>query len=144
MTNERFIVETVFPESGGVGSPVIKDTLTGETIPTEEYEITNLLNEMVGETKSKPIYEMTVLELIKNKDQLLFDYMTFMKYYRKKEADLLLNTDFKAEGCTNEKQRTAYVNVKMDVCKMSKQAYENNIDIVNDILRLRMKEVKPE
>ena len=142
--DERFIVETVFPESGGVGSPIVKDTLTGERISTEEYEIANLLNELIGETKGKAIYEMTALELIKNKDQLLFDYDAFMVIYREKEAKLLLETDFKELKLTNDKMRTAYINQQMSKEKDQRNAYEHSIEIVNDLLKLRLQEVKPE
>ena len=92
----------------------------------------------------KAIYEMTPEELIKNKDQLLENYASFMKEYRGIEITLLLETDFKAEGCTNEKQRTAFINKAMDVHKHTRQVYENHIDILNDLLKLRMMEVKSE
>ena len=57
------------------------------------------------------------------------------------ETAILLNTDFKAEGCTNEKQRTAYINDKLrekkeelDWLKYDLTVYENDIEILNDLL----------
>ena len=62
----------------------------------------------------------------------------------KKEADILLNTDFKAEGLTNEKQRTAYVNQKTIDLKEAIKAHKHSLEIVNDLLKLRLLEVKKE
>ena len=57
------------------------------------------------------------------------------------ETALLLNTDFKAEGCTNEKQRSAYVNDKLrekkeelDWLKYDLTILENDIIILNDLI----------
>ena len=57
------------------------------------------------------------------------------------ETALLLNTDFKAEGCTNEKQRSAYVNDKLrekkeelDWLKYDLSVLENDIIILNDLI----------
>lgn len=57
------------------------------------------------------------------------------------ETSLLLNTDFKAEGCTNEKQRSAYVNDKLrekkeelDWLKYDLTILENDIEILNDLI----------
>jgi hypothetical protein len=62
----------------------------------------------------------------------------------KKEADLLLNTDFKALGYTNEKQRTAYVNNETMQLKQAIKAHKHSLTIVDDLLKLRMQEVKTE
>ena len=57
------------------------------------------------------------------------------------ETAILLNTDFKAEGCTNEKQRTAYINDKLrekkeelDWLKYDLTILENDIEILNDLI----------
>lgn len=57
------------------------------------------------------------------------------------ETALLLNTDFKAEGLTNEKQRTAYINNKLrekkeeiDWLKYDLTILENDVTILNDLL----------
>ena len=57
------------------------------------------------------------------------------------ETAILLNTDFKAEGLTNEKQRTAYINDKLrpkkeeiDWLKHDLTILENDINILNDLI----------
>ena len=58
------------------------------------------------------------------------------------ETSLLLNTDFKELGLTNEKQRTAYINDKLrakkeelDWLKYDLQIFENDVEIINDLLK---------
>ena len=57
------------------------------------------------------------------------------------ETALLLNTDFKAEGLTNEKQRSAYINDKlrskkeeMDWLKYDLTFLTDDVEIINDLL----------
>ena len=57
------------------------------------------------------------------------------------ETSLLLNTDFKELGLTNEKQRTAYINDKlrtkkeeMDWLKYDLTILEDDVEIINDLL----------
>ena len=57
------------------------------------------------------------------------------------ETALLLNTDFKAEGLTNEKQRSAYINDKlrakkeeMDWLKYDLTILTDDVEIINDLL----------
>ena len=59
-----------------------------------------------------------------------------------KETAILLNTDFKAEGCTNEKQRSAYINDKLrelkeelDWLKYDLTILEDDVEIINDLLK---------
>jgi hypothetical protein len=85
---------------------------------------------------------MTCEELIQNKDYCLTELTLAQKELTKKENELLLNTDFKAEGCTNEKQRTAYVNQKVTAEKAKVDGYKNSLNILNDLLRLRMIEME--
>ena len=66
-----------------------------------------------------------------------------MADYRKKEAKLLIDTDFKELKLTNEKMRTAYINQQLSKEKYARANYEHNIDILNDLIRLRQKEVTP-
>ena len=124
----------------------VEDTKTGEAFlmyNTEQAEQLALyLNAEITGT-DKEVFQMNALDLIRTKDELVLDYNDFMEEYREKEAKLLLETDFKAEGCTNEKQRTAFVNQKMAVEKTARQSYEHSIDVLNDLIRLRMQEVKP-
>lgn len=57
------------------------------------------------------------------------------------ETALLLNTDFKELGLTNEKQRSAYINDKlrekreeMDWLKYDLSILENDLDMINTLL----------
>ena len=125
----------------------VEDTKLGESWLCRNTdvaeELATYMNAEITGT-DKEIFKMDALDLIRVKDELVLDYNDFMEEYREKEAKLLLETDFKAEGCTNEKQRTAFINQKMRIQKTVRQSYEHSIDIVNDLLRLRMKEVKSE
>ena len=87
---------------------------------------------------------MTAEELIQNKDYCLTELTIAQKDLMKKENELLLNTDFKAEGCTNEKQRTAYVNQKVTAEKAKVDGYKNSLAIINDLLKLRLMEMNQE
>ena len=58
------------------------------------------------------------------------------------ETSLLLNTDFKELGLTNEKQRTAYINDKLrekreelDWLKYDLTILEDDVEIINDLLK---------
>ena len=125
----------------------VEDTKTGEAFlcyNTEQAEqLAKYLNAEITGT-DKEVFKMNALDLIRTKDELVLDYNDFMEEYRETEAKLLLETDFKELKLTNEKMRTAYINQKMATDKAVRQSYEHSIDIINDLLRLRMKEVKPE
>ena len=125
----------------------VEDTKTGEAFlcyNTEQAEqLAKYLNAEITGT-DKEVFKMNALDLIRTKDELVLDYNEFMEDYRETEAKLLLETDFKELKLTNEKMRTAYINQKMATDKAVRQSYEHSIDIINDLLRLRIKEVKPE
>ena len=93
-------------------------------------------------TTQKCLFDYDALELIKNKDIVLLRLRELEIDLMKKEADLLLNTDFKALGYTNEKQRTAYVNNETMQLKQAIKAHKHSLTIVDDLLKLRMQEVK--
>ena len=95
-------------------------------------------------TEQKCLFNYNAEELIRNKDIVLLRLRQLEIKLMKKEADILLNTDFKAEGLTNEKQRTAYVNSKTVDLKESIKAHKHSLEIVNDLLKLRLQEVKNE
>ena len=95
-------------------------------------------------TEPKCLFTYKAEELIRNKDLVLFRLNQLEIELLKKEADILLNTDFKAEGLTNEKQRTAYVNSKTVELKEAIKAHKHSLEIVNDLLKLRLLEVKQE
>ena len=87
---------------------------------------------------------MTAFDLIRNKDKLIMDYNQFMTKYRELEAKLLIDTDFSealGKSRTNKEEREAYINREMARVIATRKSYEHSIDIVNDLLRLRMKEV---
>ena len=92
----------------------------------------------------KCLFTYNAEELIRNKDIVLLRLNQLEIQLMKKEADILLNTDFKEKGCTNEKQRTAYVNTQVIDLKESIKAHKHSLEIVNDLLKLRLLEVKQE
>ena len=92
--------------------------------------------------EAKCLFNYNAEELIRNKDIVLLRLRQLEIKLMKKEADILLNTDFKAEGLTNEKQRTAYVNSKTIELKEAIKAHKHSLEIVNDLLKLRLQEEK--
>ena len=125
----------------------VEDIKTGEAFlcynEEEAEKLCNYLNKEITGT-SKSIYEMTAFDLIRNKDQLIMDYNQFMIKYRELEAKLLIDTDFSealGKSRTNKEEREAYINREMAKVIAVRKSYEHSIDIVNDLLRLRMKEV---
>ena len=122
----------------------VEDTRTGEAFLCYNEQVAEdlakyLNAEITG--SDKEVFEMDALDLIRTKDELVLDYNEFMEEYREKEAKLLLETDFKELKLTNEKMRTAYINQAMSTDKAVRQSYEHSIDILNDLIKLRMKEV---
>ena len=68
-----------------------------------------------------------------------------------KERTILLTTDFKELGLTNEKMRSAYVNkqlsdykVKIDVQKHRITSKKDDIEIINDLIQLNELELQGE
>ena len=124
----------------------VEDTKTGEAFlmynNEQAEQLALYLNAEITGT-DKEVFQMNALDLIRTKDELVLDYNEFMEEYREKEAKLLLETDFKELKLTNEKMRTAYINQEMAVEKTARQSYEHSIDVLNDLIRLRMQEVKP-
>ena len=92
----------------------------------------------------KCLFTYNAEELSRNKDIVLLRLRQLEIDLLKKESELLLTTDFKAEGLTNEKQRTAYVNQKTIDLKEAIKAHKHSLEIVNDLLKLRLLEVKKE
>lgn len=125
----------------------VEDTKTGEAFlcynEEQAEQLALYLNAEITGT-DKEVFQMNALDLIRTKDELVLDYNEFMEEYREKEAKLLLETDFKEMKLTNEKMRTAYINQEMAVEKTARQSYEHSIDVLNDLIRLRMQEVKSE
>ena len=109
-------------------------------------------------TKQIDRFEMTALELIQLKKLHLedlrskyYDLLTKERQIKNGENSVLLNTDFKSLGLTNEKQRTAYVQdasakdrLDLDHLKYEYKQQEDIIEILNDLIKLRIAEVKNE
>lgn len=113
---------------------------------------------MTKDKKETCIFDFDAEQLIQLKDMRLSEVES--KYYevisretdlKNAENSLWLNTDFKEVGCTNDKMRTAYVQshtidlrLKLDIARFELKQHENNLKIINDLLALRMQEVKNE
>lgn len=107
----------------------------------------NEKQEFVGDM---PIFELGLKELIKAKSDALIqlremelDLLDAKHYLADEERTILLTTDFKELGLTDEKMRNTYVNeelkdykVKIDVKKHSITSKKDDIVIMNDLIRL--------
>ena len=80
--------------------------------------------------------------LIRNKDIVLLRLRELEIDLMKTESEILLTTDFKELGLTNEKQRTAYVNQQTVHLKEAIKAHKHSLTIVDDLLKLRLKEME--
>ena len=87
---------------------------------------------------TKCLFDYNAEELIRNKDIVQLRLTELEIEYKKQEAELLLNTDFKELGLTNEKMRTVYVTNSLIDLKESIELHKNSLNIVNDLIRLRM------
>jgi hypothetical protein len=92
----------------------------------------------------KCLFDYDALELIKNKDIVQLRLTELEIDYKKKEAELLLTTDFKELKLTNDKMRTAYVDSQLMHLKEAIKLHKNSLNIVNDLIKLRLQEVKTE
>ena len=93
---------------------------------------------------TKCLFDYDALELIKNKDIVQLRLTKLEINYKKKEAKILLETDFKELKLTNEKMRQAYINQQLLPLKESIELHKNSLNIVNDLIKLRLQEVKKE
>ena len=95
-------------------------------------------------TQNKCLFDYNAEELIRNKDTVQYRLTQLEIDYKRKEADILLNTDFKELKLTNEKMRQAYINNQLLPLKEDIELHKNSLNIVNDLLKLRIMEVKKE
>ena len=93
---------------------------------------------------TKCLFDYNAEELIRNKDIVQMRLRELEIKLLKTESRLYLTTDFKAEGCTNERMRKAFVDNETIEIKEAIKAHKHSLEIVNDLLKLRMKEVKTE
>ena len=106
----------------------------------------------------KCLYDFTCEELIQFKElrqkeieSAYFKVATAELDLRNVENSLWLNTDFKSQGLTNDKMRTAFVSdntreirFEISTLKYELKQQENLLIIVNDLIKLRLQEVKNE
>ena len=88
----------------------------------------------------KCLFDYDIMELIQNKDLVQYRLTELEIEYKKQEAELLLNTDFKELGLTNENMRTAYVTNSLIDLKESIELHKNSLNIVNDLIKIRLQE----
>ena len=93
-------------------------------------------------TTQKCLFDYDALELIRNKDIVQLRLTKLEINYKKKEAKILLETDFKELKLTNEKMRQAYINQQLLPLKESIELHKNSLNIVNDLIKLRLKEME--
>jgi hypothetical protein len=91
---------------------------------------------------TKCLFDYDALELIKNKDIVQLRLTELEIDYKKKEAELLLTTDFKELKLTNDKMRTAYVDSQLMHLKEAIKLHKNSLNIVNDLIKLRLTELE--
>ena len=91
---------------------------------------------------TKCLFDYNTVELIRNKDIVQMRLRELETELLKTESRLYLTTDFKAEGCTNERMRKAFVDNETIEVKEAIKAHKHSLEIVNDLLKLRLKEME--
>ena len=156
--NTRFYIENEYESGPSIGSPVIKDrNNNNETVCEDVYDTLNLLNELAEDkTNKKPMFEFSPELLIRAKDMRLveltsknFELIQKERELKNAENQLYLNTDFKELKLTNDKMRNAYVSnavsdlrFEIDQLKYEVKQQEDALTIINDLIKLRLLEVK--
>ena len=154
MQEERFYISSEESGAGSTYSPVIKDKENNDQIVCETMEDTlKFLNEL---TSPRSLFTLTHEQLIGVKEQIqgkieskYFELITNESELKNVENSLWLNTDFKAQGLTNDSLRRAFVSdntskirFKIDMAKYELKQLENHIVIINDLIRLRTEEAR--
>ena len=113
-------------------------------------ENTVLKEDILKESGKQPVlFEFGLKRLIRAKSATLIELRELeLKLINAKhelaikERNLLLNTNFKELGLTNEKMRNAYVNeqlnddnIKIDVLKHGITNKKDDIEIINDLIK---------
>ena len=151
---ERFYISSEESGAGSTYSPVIKDKENNDQIVCETIEDTlKFLNEL---TSPRSLFTLTHEQLIGVKEEIqgkieskYFELITAESELKNVENSLWLNTDFKAQGLTNDSLRRAFVSdntskirFKIDMAKYELKQLENHIVIINDLIRLRTEEAR--
>ena len=154
MKEERFHISSEESGAGSTYSPVIKDKENNDQIVCETIEDTlKFLNEL---TSPRSLFTLSHEQLIGVKEQIqgkleskYFELITNESELKNVENSLWLNTDFKAQGLTNDSLRRAFVSdntskirFKIDMAKYELKQLENHIVIINDLIRLRTEEAR--
>ena len=151
---ERFYISSEESGAGSTYSPVIKDKENNDKVVCETIEDTlKFLNEL---TSPRSLFTLSHEQLIGVKEQIqgkieskYFELITTESELKNVENSLWLNTDFKAQGLTNDSLRRAFVSdntskirFKIDMAKYELKQLENHIVIINDLIRLRTEEAR--
>ena len=154
MKEERFYLTHEESGAGSTCSPVIKDKENNDKIVCETMEDTlKFLNEL---TSPRSLFTLSHEQLIGVKEQIqgkieskYFELLTTELDLKNVENTLWLETDFKAQGLTNDSLRRAFVSdntskirFKIDMAKYELKQLENHIVIINDLIRLRTEEAR--
>lgn len=103
-------------------------------------------------TEEKCLFQMEAEQIIRFKELRMLkinaaylDLLDKERTLKNVENSLWLKTDFKAEGCTNDKTRGAFVSdntsdlrFEIDQLKYKLKQHESDLIIINDLLKLRM------
>lgn len=91
------------------------------------------------------IKKLTLKKIEQKKAQIIL----LTQVIKSQEHKLLLTTDFKAEGLTNEKMRNAFISeelfdekVKLDWLKYDLTVYENELSVINDLIKGEINGIK--
>lgn len=91
------------------------------------------------------IKKLTLKKIGQKKAQIILLTQTI----KSKEHKLLLTTDFKAEGLTNEKMRNAFISeelfdetVALDWAKYDLFVFENELSVINDLIQGELNGIK--
>ena len=109
-------------------------------------------------TEQKCLFDFNCEELIQLKElrqneiaSVYFKLIMAEAELKNTENSLWLNTDFKALNLTNDKMRTAFVSdgtksarFEINTLKYELKEQENLLIIINDLIKLRLQEVKTE
>ena len=133
------------------------ETIEIKKVELPAYQVCEHMKEINDVTAN--IFRLNLEELIYEKMFILFEklFVADNKYQDAKvelqtQSDkLLLETDFKSMGLTNEKQRNAYMKPllaeledKKEEATANVKFYENKLKILNDLISLRKMELRIE